>query len=110
MIYFGESPEDPSFTQPIVQGLNLVAPYYPAAVEVTATELCSVKAVPNDKFYVYTPGAGYTIGTYVFDAGLPPIIPASTNWNATATLEVGDGFWFERNSAPDTSWLQTKPY
>jgi hypothetical protein len=102
-IMSGEVPMDDSFTNSIVEGLQLLTYPYPVAMDVV-----DMGFSPNIGDKIYTYSSGYSIATYetYFDIDTFTTV---TDWNPkTASVEVGEGFWYEGVAA--STWVATRPF
>ena len=78
---------------------------YPAAVEWTNTSLATVDVTTNDQLLTYN--NGYSFIEYQEGKKLAA---GTFAWTANPTLQPGDGFFYQRNSAIANSWTEVKPY
>jgi hypothetical protein len=103
VFFLGEVPD--RFTQPtstvqIVQSFNMVGFPYPIDVAFTNTELAK-KAVSGDAAFFWTPQTqSYRPENRIFSGWTP----------GTNVVHPGEGFWFRKNSAGTTNWIEAKPY
>ncbi len=102
-IVSGEVPSADSITNSIEAGFNLVS--YPYPVERVITNLGFAPA-EGDKIYVFN---GSSYDTTEYGSIFVPISGFVTKWNnETLSIDVGQGFWYETDSAQ--TWIAEKPF
>ena len=103
----GEVPAEAEASQPVAEGLNMLAYMFPAEIMWTNTTLAA-KAAVGDIVYLWD-GSKYDISTYSIEFGPPPTFTPTTNWSIPSMrIPVGRSVWYKA-AAADT-WTETSPY
>ena len=103
----GEVPAEAEASQPVAEGMNMLAYMFPADIDWTNTTLAA-KAAVGDTAYLWD-GTQYAINEYKVTIGPPPTFTPTTNWSIPSMrIPVGRSVWYKA-AAADT-WTETSPY
>lgn len=106
----GEVPSNPTSTIPITYGLNMIGYSYPVDVVLSNLDL-TAKAAVGDRIYKWN-GSGYDQNIYqeIWSGGFPPVL-LGTDWAVPSMqIKVGQGLWYQRNTAGTVNWVEDIPY